>query len=70
MENLSVGLNSPLKLDPRALILDLWEKQDRRLALEKPRSANDTVAAEASGRFNTCLAQKDIAHLGITEVEG
>lgn len=47
MENLSVGLNSPLKLDPCALMLDLWEKQDRKLALEKPRSANDTVAAEA-----------------------
>lgn len=54
-----------MKFDPRALTLDLWEKQDRRLALEKPPGA-----AEACSRFNTCLAQKGIAHFGITEVEG
>lgn len=65
MGNLSIGMTAPLKFDPGTLTLDLWEKQDRRLALEKPPSA-----AEACRRFNTCLAQKGVARFGITEVEG
>lgn len=67
MENLSIRLNSPLNFNPCALTLDLWEKQERRVCLEKPYT---TAAAKASGRFNTCLVQKGSARFGITEVDG
>lgn len=71
VEDLPIRLNSPLEVDPWALTLDLWEKQERRACSEKAHAAlYTTAAAKASGRFNTCLVQKGIAAFGIAEVEG